>query len=230
VEPLTISTTEQRNLDTMAAVVPYWNRHDVAGILSHYDDEITWHDMAMGRTHCGKAEVGEVLRELFHAVPDLRLDLTTRLPHGDSVAEEYTLTGTHLGTLFGVPATGRRLRIQAVSFVRMRNGRLAEDNFYVDVAGLLVQMGLFPPLSITETRWGRAGLRIAVFLRSPRRALAVRRARRHGGSGSLTAPAAGRSSRASDRSARSPEARSRDFGRARGQGTPAAPSGGPHAA
>ncbi len=217
-EPLTISSTEQRNLDTMTAVVPCWNRHDVAGILSHYDDDITWHDMAMGRTHRGKAEVGNVLRELFHAVPDLQLDLTTRLPHGDSVAEEYTLTGTHLGTLFGVPATGRRLRIQAVSFVRMRNGRLAEDNFYVDVAGLLVQMGLFPPLSITETRWGRAGLRIAVVLRSPRRALAVRRARRHRGSGSLPAPAAGRSDRASDRSARPPEAGSRDFGQARGDG------------
>ncbi len=217
-EPLTTSSTEQRNLDTMAAVVPYWNRHDVAGILSHYDDEITWHDMAMGRTHRGKAEVGNVLRELFDAVPDLQLDLTTRLPHGESVAEEYTLTGTHLGTLFGVPATGRRLRIQAVSFVRMRNGRLAEDNFYVDVAGLLVQMGLFPPLGITETRWGRAGLRIAVLLRFPRRALAVHRARRHGGSGSLPAPAAGGSDRASGRGARPPEAGSRDVGNARGQG------------
>jgi hypothetical protein len=54
-DALTVSPTEQHNLDTMAAVVPYWNRHDVAGILSHYDDEITWHDMAMGRTHRGKA-------------------------------------------------------------------------------------------------------------------------------------------------------------------------------
>jgi steroid delta-isomerase-like uncharacterized protein len=219
VEPLTISTTEQRNLDTMAAVVPYWNRHDVAGILSHYDDEITWHDMAMGRTHCGKAEVGAVLRAIFDAVPDLRLDLTTRVPHGDSVAEEYTLTGTHLGTLFGVPATGRRLRIQAVSFVRMRNGRLAEDNFYIDVAGVLVQMGLLPPLTITETRWGRAGLRVAVFLRSPRRAMATRRTRRRGRPhpGSLPPRATGGSPRASDRGARPPDAGSRDSGSIRSQ-------------
>ncbi|MFW3172477.1 ester cyclase [Geodermatophilus sp. CPCC 206100] len=207
-----MSPTEQRNLDTMAAVVPFWNRHDVAGILSHYDDEITWHDMALGRTHRGKAEVGAVLRMLFDAVPDLHLDLTTRVPHGDSVAEEYTLTGTHLGTLFGVPATGRRLRIQAVSFVRMRNGRLAEDNFYVDVAGLLVQMGLFPPLSVTETGWGRAGLQLAVFLRSPRRALATRRARRRGGPGpgSLPARAAGGSRSATGGTARPPAAGSRD--------------------
>ncbi|MGY1822964.1 ester cyclase [Geodermatophilus sp. SYSU D00079] len=178
--PLTTTATEQRNLDTMTAVVPCWNRHDVAGILAHYDDGITWHDVAMGRTHRGKAEVGAVLQGLFDAVPDLRLDLTRRLPHGDLVAEEYTLSGTHLGTLFGVPATGRRLRIRAVSFVRMRDGRLAEDHFYLDVAGVLAQMGLFPPLTLAETRAGRAALRIAVALRFPWRALArtgVRRRR-----------------------------------------------------
>jgi len=180
VEALTLTPTEQRNLDTMAAVVPQWNRHDVAGILAHYDEQITWHDVARGRTHRGKQEVGEYLRALFTALPDLRLDLTTRLPHGDLVAEEYTITGTHLGSLFGIPPTGRPLRIRAVSVVRMRNGRLAEDTFYVDLAGVLGQMGLFPPLDLAETRWGRAGLRIAVLLRWPRRALAARRGRSAG--------------------------------------------------
>jgi steroid delta-isomerase-like uncharacterized protein len=175
VDALTLTPTEQRNLDTMAAVVPQWNRRDVAGILAHYDEQITWHDVARGRTYRGKREVGDYLRTLFTALPDLRLDLTTRLPHGDCVAEEYTITGTHLGSLFGIPPTGRRLCIRAVSFVRMREGRLAEDTFYVDLAGVLGQLGLFPPLGLAETRWGRMGLRVAVFLRSPRRVRAARR-------------------------------------------------------
>jgi steroid delta-isomerase-like uncharacterized protein len=194
VEALTRTATEQRNLDTMAAVVPHWNRRDVAGILAHYDDAITWHDVARGRTYRGKEEVGAFLRVLFAAVPDLRLDLTTRLPDGDLVAEEYTLTGTHLGPLFGLPATGRPLRIRAVSFVRMRDGRLAEDTFYVDLAGLLRQAGLLPPLELAETRWGRAALQVAVLLRSPRRARAVRRARRPGPAGTARIISAGESS------------------------------------
>ncbi len=178
-DALTLTPTEQRNLDTMAAVVPQWNRHDVAGILAHYDEQITWHDVARRRTLRGKKQVGDYLSlsALFTALPDLRLDLTTRLPHGDSVAEEYTITGTHRGSLFGIPPTGQPLRIRAVSVVRMRDGRLAEDTFYVDLAGVLGQMGLFPPLDLAETRWGRAGLRVAVLLRSPRRVLATRRAR-----------------------------------------------------
>ena len=35
-DALTLTPTEQRTLDTMAAVVPECNRHDVAGILAHY--------------------------------------------------------------------------------------------------------------------------------------------------------------------------------------------------
>ncbi|RFU22491.1 ester cyclase [Geodermatophilus marinus] len=185
-----LTPTERRNLATMAAVVPHWNRRDVAGILSHYDEAITWHDRARGRSYHGKAEVGRFLAALFAAVPDLRLDLTSRVPHGDRVAEEYTITGTHLGPLFGLPPTGRPLRIQAVSFVRLRDGRLAEDTFYVDLAGVLGQMGLFPPLDVADTRWGRRALQVAVVLRSPRRALAVRRAR-----GPAGGPAPGRSRR-----------------------------------
>lgn len=190
-DALTLTPTEQRNLDTMATVVPQWNRHDVAGILAHYDEQITWHDVARGRTHRGKREVGAYLTALFTALPDLRLDLTTRLPHGDLVAEEYTITGTHRGELFGIPPTGRPLRIRAVSVVRMRDGRLAEDTFYVDLAGVLGQMGLFPPLDLAETRWGRAGLRAAVLLRFPSRALVTRRTRPTGTQGLVRGRRAG---------------------------------------
>ena len=51
---------------------------------------------------------------------------------------------------------------------------------YVDLAGVLGQLGLFPPLGLAETRWGRLGLRVAVLLRSPRRVVATHRARRGG--------------------------------------------------
>lgn len=166
---------EQRNLQTMAAVEAAWNAHDVPTILSHYDDRILWRDVAAGRTYFGKAEVGRFLRSLFSAVPDLTLTITRRIPRGDLVAEEYTLSGTHLGTMFGVPATGRAVRICAVSFVEMRDGRFAADQFYFDVASLLRQMGLFPSLTIAEHPVGHLIMRALVFLRAPARTLALRR-------------------------------------------------------
>lgn len=173
-----LTATEQRNLETIAAVAPCWNRHDVAGILAHYADDIRWRNMATGETFAGKDEVGSYLTELFAAVPDLTMTITRRIPRGDLVAEEYTLRGTHLGTLFGIAPTGRPVRIDAVSFVEMRDGLLSCDHYYLDVAGLLHQLGLFPPLSFTRTRVGRALMAVGVALRFPLRAGRLRRAAR----------------------------------------------------
>lgn len=177
-ESAALTAAEQRNLVTMSLVEPCWNRRDVAAILAHYDDGITWRNVAMGRTYVGKAEVGAFLADLFRAVPDLTMRITMRIPRGRFVAEEYTLRGTHLGTLFGIPATGRPVELHAVSFVEMRAGRLVQDHFYFDVTGILHQVGLFPPLQIAETALGHALLGIGVFLRSPVRFVRLRRRRR----------------------------------------------------
>lgn len=165
------------NLETLTLVEACWNAHDVNGILAHYQDDIAWHDVASNRTYRGKSEVSLFLSELFGAIPDLGLTITRRIPRGDLVAEEYTITGTHLGVLFGVPPTGRSLRLSAVSFVELHDGRFAQDQFYFDVATLLAQMGLFPPLAVAEHPAGHLALRALVFLRSPHRAFGVRRAR-----------------------------------------------------
>lgn len=166
---------EQRNLATVAAVVPCWDRHDVPAILAHYDDGITWRNVAMGETYVGKERVGAFLTELFLAVPDLTMQITMRVARGDFVAEEYTIRGTHLGTLFGIPATGRPLELSAVSFVEFAGGRLKVDHFYFDASSILRQMGLFPPLTIAQTTPGHAAMAVAVFLRAPIRALRLRR-------------------------------------------------------
>lgn len=153
---------ERANMAAFALVVPRWNAHDVPGILGHYDDEIVWHDVAAGRRYHGKAEVGAYLRRLMAGLPDLTLEVTQRLPRGRFVAEEYVIRGTHAGTLFGLPPTGRRLEIRCLSVVEFRDGKLLEDHFSFDVASVLQQAGLLPPLTVADTALGGAALRLAV--------------------------------------------------------------------
>jgi steroid delta-isomerase-like uncharacterized protein len=176
-----LTAEERRNLATMSQVEPCWNRRDVAAILEHYDDGIVWRNMAMGETYRGKDEVGRFLTDLFVAVPDLQMHITRRIPRGSLVAEEYTLRGTHLGALFGIPATGCRVELHAVSFVEMRDGRLAEDHFYFDVTGILQQLGLFPSLRIAQTTLGHLLVAAGVVLRWPVRSARARRAGRRRG-------------------------------------------------
>ncbi len=152
---------EAANLAAFEGVFPHWNHRDVPRMLEYYCDDIVWRNVAMGEVYDGKEEVGAFLEQLFRALPDLELDVTLRAPRGRYVAEEYVIRGTHLGPMFGLPATGRRLEIKAMSMVEMRDGKLKEDHFYFDAATAMRQMGYFPDASAAYRQPARTVLGLA---------------------------------------------------------------------
>jgi len=149
---------EATNLGTFESVFPLWNSGDIDGLLDHYCDDVVWRNVAMGEVYDGKEAVRGFLVRLFTALPDLELDVTLRLPRGRYVAEEYVIRGTHLGTMFGLPPTGRRLELKFMSTVELRDGKLKEDHFYFDVASAMRQMGYFPDAAVAEKLPGRVVL------------------------------------------------------------------------
>jgi predicted ester cyclase len=44
----------------------------------------------------------------------------------------------------GIPATGKRVTVRVMDFIRIRDGKVAEHWNIVDVAGLLAQLGAMP--------------------------------------------------------------------------------------
>ena len=160
---------EAANLRAFEDVFPHWNSGRIARMLDHYEDDIVWRNIAMGEVYDGKEAVRGFLEGLFAALPDLELDVTLRLPRGRYVAEEYVIRGTHLGTMFGLPPTGRRLEIECMSMVELRNGRLKEDHFYFDAASAMRQMGLMPGVEAATRPVGRTVLRAAAWFVRRRR-------------------------------------------------------------
>lgn len=157
-----LSETEQRNLRSVTDVLHFWNTHDIPGILSFYDADITWHNVAMEETYTGKAEVGATLAQLFNAFPDLRFEVLHKIVDGDTVSERWLIQGTHLGTFMGIPPTGRHVEIAGMSMVEMRDGKFVSDHFYFDSGGVMRQLGLLPSLTATQTRVGRFSLWLLV--------------------------------------------------------------------
>ncbi len=158
-----LTADEEANLRAVAAVVPHWNRQDAAAVVAFYTPDIVWHNVAMGEVYTGRAQVQAFLEELFVALPDLRLDVIFGAPRGRYVAEEYVITGTHRGPMFGLPGTGRRVELHAVSMVQMREGRFAVDHFYFDAASAMRDMGYFPEAAMAHTRPGRIVLGLAAW-------------------------------------------------------------------
>ena len=60
----------------------------------------------------------------------------------DRVATAFTFTGTHLGELMGVPATGKRVSVHGTIHSRVDGGRIVEEWELLDLATMYQQLGL----------------------------------------------------------------------------------------
>jgi steroid delta-isomerase-like uncharacterized protein len=78
------------------------------------------------------------------ALPDLRLTVEEQLVEHDAVMTRWSATGTHLGSLFGIPPTGRRVTASAIHIHHVRDGRIVDQWEQFDTLGVLGQLGLVP--------------------------------------------------------------------------------------
>ena len=88
----------------------------------------------------------EGLRVLFSefvdAFPDQHIVAEDVIVHGDKVVARWTLTATHRGTFFGVPATGKKVVMTGIDIERIADGKIVEHWGSRDDLGLLRQLGL----------------------------------------------------------------------------------------
>lgn len=63
---------------------------------------------------------------------------------GDRVVVRWTGRGRHIGELNGIPATGKSIRVDAITIHRMAEGKIAETWEVWDTLGLLQQVGVVP--------------------------------------------------------------------------------------
>ncbi len=64
----------------------------------------------------------------------------------DKVVVRWTGTGEHVADLNGIPPTGRKIDVSAISIDRMADGKIAETWEVWDTLGFLQQLGVIPPM------------------------------------------------------------------------------------
>jgi steroid delta-isomerase-like uncharacterized protein len=63
---------------------------------------------------------------------------------GDRVAVRWIGSGTHVGEVNGIPATGNAIRVDALTIHRLEGARIAETWEVWDALGFLQQLGIVP--------------------------------------------------------------------------------------
>jgi steroid delta-isomerase-like uncharacterized protein len=87
----------------------------------------------------------ELMRRLWEAFPDAHFEVEHLAVDGDTAICVGTMSGTHQGSLLGVPATGRRVKWRQCHLVRVDpEGRAVEHDAIRDDLGLMRQFGAAP--------------------------------------------------------------------------------------
>lgn len=79
----------------------------------------------------------QILRPGF---PDLKVVIHDLVAEGDKVTTRKSFHATHLGEFFGVPATNRKVTMEVIDIVRLKDGKYQEHWGILDVHALMTQI------------------------------------------------------------------------------------------
>jgi steroid delta-isomerase-like uncharacterized protein len=131
-----------RTLEVNDATYAAWNAHDPDAVAAVFAEDAVLSEVGRPGEVRGRAAIRERAAMLLGAFPDFRLERIELVIDGDRHADRWVMTGTHRGPLFGLPATGRAVRVEGATFTRLGpDGLVAEDVHLTDFAGLMAQLG-----------------------------------------------------------------------------------------
>ncbi len=90
----------------------------------------------------GREAYVQTMTGWMEAFPDLSIEIEELIAEGDKAAARWTSTGTQKRPLGGIPATDRKVSVEAVAIIRIKDGKVAEKWFRLDDLGMLRQLGV----------------------------------------------------------------------------------------
>ncbi len=100
-----------------------------------------FHDAPPGAPKEGPKAVKQAASTFRAAFPDLKISIEELVAEGDKVCVRATTRGTHRGTIFGIPATGRTVSVTGLTMVRIADGQITDSWVKNDVVALVSQLG-----------------------------------------------------------------------------------------
>jgi len=142
---------EENNAVVTCMIEEVFNKHDLDAVKRFYAPDYVEHVPAPGQAQ-GQEGMERFLAEVvFPAFPDMQWRIEEQLAEDDRVLTRFTWRGTHRGPFLGVPATNKRVEVCGMVLDRISGGKLVESRILMDNAGMLQQLGGFPPPGCAST-------------------------------------------------------------------------------
>jgi steroid delta-isomerase-like uncharacterized protein len=127
--------------------VEMYNAKDLDGVMDLYAEDAV--QIMPDGTFEGWPAVHDRLAKEIDAFSDLAHRVVSYIEEDDAFADEWAFVGTHTGPLVlpdgaELPPTGKRIEIQGMEIVRVRDGKVVLNRLYYDNVAVAVQLGLLP--------------------------------------------------------------------------------------
>ena len=63
---------------------------------------------------------------------------------GDKIVKHWNFKGKHTGEFFGIPATDKDVNVDGVTLVKMKDGKIAQEQDFMDNLEFMQQLGIIP--------------------------------------------------------------------------------------
>ncbi len=120
------------------------NQKNLAVFDELLDPDVVFHNAST--TMQGLEAYKQFLSMYITAFPDLQFTVEDMIAEGDRVVARCTASGTHQGTLMGIPPTGKHVKMTLIFIDRIVNGKGVEQWSNSDDLGMLQQLGVIPPM------------------------------------------------------------------------------------
>jgi steroid delta-isomerase-like uncharacterized protein len=123
------------------------NNHNFEEVNQLVASDVVDHNAVIFMQPDGPGGVEQGINMLLEGFPDFHIEVEELVGEGDRVAARLTLSGTNTGTYRGLGApTQQHFVSEALTIMRISDGKVAEIRGTADRLGMLTQLGILPDI------------------------------------------------------------------------------------
>jgi len=133
--------SEQEAKALTAQLSDIWNKGDLALVDKVFAPEFIRGEVDVAPPIIDSDALKNYIAAVRTAYPDFNFQIDEIIVKGDRLIYRGTITGTNTGPFYGMPPTGKKIKVSYVSICRIVDGKFAEALIYYNDAAILKQLG-----------------------------------------------------------------------------------------
>ena len=119
-----------------------WNNGDFNKMEEIIAPDYINHNPSTPNPSPGPEGLKPIISSMRNGIPDLCYTIKDAVITADKVVVRVSVTGTHLGNLFGIPPTGKAIAIEQINIERIKSGKIVEHWRITEELKMMQQLGL----------------------------------------------------------------------------------------